>query len=96
MPAECFAMRHLMLTGRRSRFYAAVLRPLTGGRPPVRARVLAGGAGLHVTGAGIDDYLFFSRQPRCFQEGPVKFAGRYGAVLRRGGKTQLEVIDGAT
>ena len=95
LPAECFAMRHLMLTGRRSRFYAAVLRPLTGGRRPVRARVLAGGAGLHVTGAGIDDYLFFSRQPRCFQEGPVKFAGRYGAVLRRGGKTQLEVIDGA-
>ena len=93
-PAECFAMRHLMLTGRQPRFYAAVLRPLSAGRQPVRARIFAGGAGIHVTGAGIDDYLFFSRQPRQFQEDSIQFAGRYGAVLRRGGKTHVETIDG--
>jgi len=93
VPGGCFAMRHLMLTGRQPRFYAAVLRPLSAGRPPVRARIFAGGAGIHVTGDGIDDYLFFSRQPRQFQEGAIRFAGRYGAVIRRGGKTHVERID---
>jgi len=93
-PAECFAMRHLMLTGRQPRFYAAVLRPLSAGRQPVRARIFAGGSGIHVTGDGIDDYLFFSRQPRQFQEGAIQFAGRYGAVLRRDGKMHVETIDG--
>ena len=92
--AECFAMRHLMLTGKAPRFYLAVLRPLSRGRQPLRATVLANGAGVHVVGAGIDDYLFFSRQPREFTAGPIRFAGRYGAVLRRAGGPQTVVIDG--
>jgi hypothetical protein len=48
-----------------------------------------------VQGDGIDDVLFLSRESRETQRNGIRFAGRYGAVLRRPGRTTLVLLDGA-
>jgi hypothetical protein len=93
--AECFAMRHLKVTGRDPQFYLAVLRPLPRGRTPVQATVLDNGVGVSVKdGKGLDDALFFSRKGCLFREGDLRFDGQYGAVLKRSDRLDLVLLAG--
>lgn len=91
-PVLCFGMRHLQLTMASPDRLVAVLRPIAPGGAPLRASVFDGG--LRVRGNGIDDTLFLGRERREVECGDVRFAGRYGAVLRRPGKTTLVLLDG--
>jgi hypothetical protein len=92
-PDTCFSMRHLQLSMSGPKRLDAVLRPLAPGRTPLRATAFDGG--VHVQGDGIDDVLFLSRESRETQRNGIRFAGRYGAVLRRPGRTTLVLLDGA-
>ncbi len=92
-----FAMQHLSVRADRPRGYLAVLRPLSPGRKPVQAasvRAEDRHVGVAVTGDGIRDQLFFSRQEETFTSGPIRFRGRYGAVVERGETTRLSLLLG--
>lgn len=96
---ERFTTRHLCLSGPAPSHYLALLRPLFDGRRPLHATPLAGTdrpAGVRVHGEGIDDVLWFGREARRYEEGPVHFEGRYAAAIRRGGTVQLALLDGKT
>jgi hypothetical protein len=92
-PERSFTMQHLQARAEAPGHYLAVLRPLTAGQAPVRARLLAGGAGVAVSGEGIADALFFAREAIEYADGDLAFSGRYGAVLRRPGSTALILLD---
>lgn len=99
-PEQCFAMRHLRLSGGRGRtHYLALLRPLTGDRAPLAAELLTGAPrppGVRVRAPGVDDTLFLARaEQEVAAANGVRFHGRYGAVLRRaGGRTTLALLAG--
>ncbi len=91
-PSQCFAMRHLQLGMQSPARLDAVLRPLAPGQKPLRAEAFDGG--IRVRGEGIDDTLFVSREGRAIERDGIRFSGRYGAVLRRPGRTTLVLLDG--
>lgn len=91
-PAKCFSMRHLQLSMVSPQRLTAVLRPLAPNQTPLRATAFDGG--IQVQGEGIDDTLFLGRDVRQFEQGDSRFTGRYGAILRRPGKTTLVLLDG--
>jgi len=97
-PEERFATRHLALEGKDPDHYLAVLRPLKKGAGPLKASAIKCGgktAGVHVTGSGIDDLIFLRRSRTESQAEGTAFDGRYGAVIRRPGSTQLVLLDGS-
>ena len=96
-PAETFSMRHLQLSATSPDHYLAVLRPLFGKKKPIQAASIRNGNavyGIHVRGDGLDDQLFFSRQPITHQGDGLSFDGRYGAILSRTNSRTLILIDG--
>ncbi|MDD4059783.1 MAG: hypothetical protein PHW08_03645 [Kiritimatiellae bacterium] len=93
-PAECFAMRHVQVSMISPRRLFAVLRPLAPGGVPLAATVVDGV--LRIQGEGVDDTLFLFRDPVHAACGDVRFAGRYGAVLKRPRHTTLVLLDGET
>lgn len=96
-PEECFATLHLQLDGGTGRSgYVALLRPLPSGAAPLAATIAADSRALRVTGPGLDDCLFLSRDVRSAQAaGGVSFAGRYAAVLRRPETITLALLAGS-
>jgi hypothetical protein len=96
---ECFATHHLMVHGAAPRYYLAVLRPLAGDRQPVKSTSVTSGGktlGVAVQGEDMDDVIFLSRDAFDTEFNGVRFAGRYGAVLRRPGMLQLDLLAGET
>ncbi len=91
-PEESFAMRHFQASMTAPHRLHALLRPLPPGRTQLKAKAMP--HGLHVTGEGIDDHLFFSRDPISVVVGRMAFTGRYGAILRRPGRITLLLLDG--
>jgi hypothetical protein len=103
---EKFAMRHLQLTGAPGvDHYTAVIRPLSPGQTPVQTAEVKNRAGkpcgVKVTGnAGnesgfINDVILLGRDAFAYQEGDVRFEGRYGTVIRRADSRQLALIAGS-
>ena len=93
-PSECFAMRHVQVSMISPRRLFAVLRPLAPGGVPLAATVVDGV--LRIQGEGVDDTLFLFCDPARAACGDVRFAGRYGAVLKRPRHTTLVLLDGET
>ncbi len=93
-PAKCFAMRHLQLSLTSPKRLTAVLRPLAPNQKPLKATAFDGG--IHVQGDGIDDTLFMGREVHQIEQGDIGFTGRYGAILRRPGRTTLVLLDGTS
>ena len=97
-PEECFAMRHLQVTGEPGTgAYLAVLRPLSGRRKKLKATPFlhdGHAAGVRIRGAGITDVLMFRRNGMTYAGPRLSFRGRYGAVLRRGDSVTLVLLDG--
>ena len=89
-----FAMRHVQVSMISPRRLFAVLRPLAPGGVPLAATVVDGV--LRIQGEGVDDTLFLFRDPARAACGDVRFAGRYGAVLKRPRHTTLVLLDGET
>jgi hypothetical protein len=91
-PEQCFAMRHVQVTMTSPSRLIAVLRPLAPGASPLTSTVVDGV--LRVQGDGIDDTLFLFREPMGVASEDVRFAGRYGVVLRRPQGSTLVLLDG--
>ena len=100
LPREkCFAMRHLQLKADKPDHYLAVIRPLPLGRSVLRSRLIRWNGrvrGVLVEGEGIDDTIFLSRDFFTMNHDGVRFAGRYGTVVRRHGKLELSLLAGDT
>jgi len=93
-----FVTRHLQLTGDKPDHYLAVLRPLAGGKQPLRASEIYGNGkvcGVKVEGEGINDLIFLAREAFSFTESGMQFEGRYGAIIKRVGSIQLALLEGA-
>jgi uncharacterized RmlC-like cupin family protein len=97
-PEESFSMRHLQVSGRKGTAgYLAVLRPLAKGRSEIQAASLSSDGrtiGAQVSGDGINDTLYFSRELFAHQQGEIGFRGKFAAVLRRADSVTLNLFDG--
>ena len=97
-PDECFAMKHVMVRAERPNHYLAVLRPVSGNRPPLAARALLQGnrsAGVAIVGTNVDDHIFLNRESTIVESGGMSFNGRYGAVVRRPNNLRLSLLSGS-
>ena len=96
-PQERFSMRHLMLSGCNATQYLAVLRPLPAGASAVQAQLIHADtyiAGVEVRGPGLVDQILLSRQEISVGRDNWEFQGRYGAILRRHGYTDMLLLSG--
>jgi hypothetical protein len=96
-PQERFSMRHLMLSGKNATQYLAILRPLARGMVGVQAELIYAGqdvAGVEVRGPGLMDQILLARRELAVGCGDWEFQGRYGAILRRPGYTDLLLLAG--
>jgi len=75
--------------------FAFVKSPLLLARPAPLAATVVDGV-LRIQGEGVDDTLFLFRDPVRAACGDVRFAGRYGAVLKRPQHNTLVLLDGET
>lgn len=76
--------------------YLAVLRPMAPSQSLVRAYLLSLDGqciGVHIDGDDLNDDVLFARAPFHWQTDSLAFAGRYGAVLRRGSTIHLLLMD---
>ena len=98
-PEASFAMDHLSVDGGLGRAgYLAVLRPMRAGGAALGAEAIRAGeriVGVKVSGAGIRDAVFLSREAQDWTEGDWAFEGRYGQILVREGSTTLVLIEGS-
>ena len=94
---KCFAMRHLQLKADKPDHYLAVIRPLPVGKRPVHSHTIRCNdrvRGVRVEGEGIDDTIFLSRDFFTMNHDGIRFAGRYGTVVRRPGRLELSLLAG--
>ncbi|MEI8197804.1 MAG: hypothetical protein WCI73_18065, partial [Phycisphaerae bacterium] len=100
-PAESFALRHLQLSTVAPASCLGILRPLRSGDTPVQATAITLEdriVGVHVTGAGIDDHVYFGRGGVALTTADMAVAAPYAAVLTRHGACGVErhfVLPGA-
>lgn len=95
---QCVSLRHLQLTGDKPDHYLAVLRPLSAGKEPIRAREMRRDGntyGVRIEGKGIADVIFSNREDLNIAETGLTFHGRYGAVLKRRTEMQLVLLAGS-